>query len=152
MKLKIKFTSDLARQIYEKREKPLAWKEGDSSMDLSYVGDAPITVMPGKFQKIGSGFSAQLADVNSASWETQIRPRSGLGSKGIHVALATMDFGYIGEYWILLYNFGEEPFVINPGDRIAQFVVTPIAKPVIEFVETLDETNRGAKGIGSSGI
>lgn len=152
MKLKIKFTSELAREIYARREKPLAWVYGDSAMDLSYVGDAPISIPARGRYTFPTGIMTAIADVETDNYETQIRPRSGLNAKGIRVAFGTIDFTYRGEYGVILYNHTDTDFVVSPGDRIAQLVVAPIYKPEIEFVESLDETERGEKGFGASGI
>jgi len=151
MKLKIKFTSDLARQIYEKREKPLAWNTGDSCMDMSYVGEAPIVLAPGVTKIFPTGLHIQITGTDSDNYGTMMRGRSGLNSKGILVVVGTIDFGYTGEYGVVLYNSTAEPFTVNPGDRTAQLAVERIFKPEIEFVDELDETNRGANAWGSSG-
>jgi len=152
MKLKIKFTSDLAREIYNKREKPFAWVYGDSGLDLSYVGDAPIVMPAGGISKFPTGIHAQIAGADSENYETQIRGRSGLKSKGILCTVGTIDFTYTGEYGVILYNASNADFTVNPGDRIGQLVAAPIIKPQIEFVTELDATNRGANGFGSTGI
>ena len=83
-----------------------------------------------------------------------MRPRSGLAAKhGISVlnAPGTIDADYRGEVKVILVNLSNEPFVINPGERIAQMVVARYEKVEWDEVEVLDETERGAGGFGSTG-
>ena len=84
-----------------------------------------------------------------------ITPRSGLAhSNGITVlnAPGTIDAGYTGEIRVNLINHGQAPYVITPGQRIAQLVISPIATPAVEEVDELPDTARGANGHGSSGL
>jgi dUTP pyrophosphatase len=86
--------------------------------------------------------------------EAQIRPRSGLALKqGVTVinAPGTIDSDYRGEIKILLINLGQEPVEITDGMRIAQMVLAPILRPEITHRDTLDETERGSGGFGSTG-
>ena len=86
--------------------------------------------------------------------EAQVRPRSGLAAKhGISVlnSPGTIDADYRGEIKVILVNISNEPFVINPGERIAQMVVARYEKVEWDEVEVLDETERGAGGFGSTG-
>ena len=86
--------------------------------------------------------------------EAQVRPRSGLAAKhGISVLTApgTIDADYRGEVKVILVNLSNEPFVINPGERIAQMVVARYEKVEWDEVEVLDETQRGEGGFGSTG-
>ena len=86
--------------------------------------------------------------------EAQVRPRSGLAAKyGISVlnAPGTVDADYRGEIKVILVNLSNEPFVVNPGERIAQMVVARYEKVEWEEVEVLDETERGEGGFGSTG-
>jgi dUTP pyrophosphatase len=86
--------------------------------------------------------------------EAQIRPRSGLALKqGVTVVNApgTIDSDYRGEIKILLINLGQEPVEITDGMRIAQMVLAPILRPEITHRDTLDETERGSGGFGSTG-
>ncbi|MDR2686014.1 MAG: dUTP diphosphatase [Rickettsiales bacterium] len=152
MKLKIKFANELAKQIYARREKPLAWNYGDSGLDVSYCGDAPQTIPAGGIAKFGTGLCCQLSGAPDDNFEIQVRGRSGLKVRGQLVPMGTIDFTYTGESHIIIYNASKEDFIVHPGDRIAQFVIAPIIKPEIEFTDELQETARGAKGFGSSGI
>ena len=86
--------------------------------------------------------------------EAQVRPRSGLAAKfGISVlnSPGTIDADYRGEVKVILVNLSNEPFVINPGERIAQMVVAKYEKVEWDEVEVLDETERGEGGFGSTG-
>ena len=81
-------------------------------------------------------------------------PRSGLAvKKGITVlnSPGVVDAGYRGDVGVILFNSGEDPFVVQRGDRIAQLVVLPVLHPSLEFVESLDDTERGEGGFGSTG-
>ena len=87
--------------------------------------------------------------------EAQVRPRSGLALKhGVTVlnAPGTIDAGYRGEVCVILANFGDEPFTVEKGMRIAQVVVAPVARAEVVEVEALDATERGAGGFGSTGL
>ncbi|WP_245422111.1 dUTP diphosphatase, partial [Rhodoplanes serenus] len=87
--------------------------------------------------------------------EGQVRPRSGLAAKhGVTVlnAPGTVDADYRGEVQVILANFGDAPFVIERGARIAQLVVAPVLHVAIEETASLDDTARGAGGFGSTGL
>ena len=79
-------------------------------------------------------------------------PRSGLAVKhGIDVGAGVVDYDYRGPLGVVLFNFGQEPFEVKAGDRIAQLVLERIVTPAVEEVEELDSTERGAGGFGSTG-
>lgn len=83
----------------------------------------------------------------------RIAPRSGLAVKhGIDVLAGVADSCYRGEYKVVLLNTGDKDFEVKKGDRIAQLIVTPYASPDLVEVTSLDETDRGDKGFGSSGL
>ena len=124
--------------------------EKSAGMDLKANIDDPITLNPLERTMIPTGLSIALPD----GTEAQIRPRSGLAAKhGISVlnAPGTIDADYRGEIKVILVNLSNEPFTINPGERIAQMVVARYERVEWEAVETLDETERGAGGFGSTG-
>jgi dUTP pyrophosphatase len=84
-----------------------------------------------------------------------VRPRSGLALRhGVTVlnTPGTVDADYRGEVKVVLANFGDEPFVVRRGDRIAQLVVAPVAKAELQVTTSLDVTDRGADGYGSTGV
>ena len=107
-------------------------------------------IAPGRTAMIPSGFAIALPD----GYEAQIRPRSGLAAKfGVTVlnAPGTVDADYRGEVKVMLINHGQAPFAVRRGDRIAQMVVAPVSRVVLIERETLDETQRGEGGHGSTG-
>lgn len=131
-------------------EKKFAWTYGDSGIDLRSAEET-FDLQPGERKIVSSGVRTQLESENDL-WDIQLRPRSGMNAKGIYVAFGTLDYSYTGIVGVIMTNQTSEPFKVNFGDRIAQLVVTPIDKPELEFVEKLDETDRGNKGFGSSGV
>lgn len=119
-------------------------------MDLHAAIDQPMTLEAGDILFIACGFAMAVP----VGYEAQVRPRSGLASKhGISMpnAPGTIDADYRGEVKVPLINLGRNPFVIEPGMRIAQMVIAPVAHCVLEEVDTLDETIRGDGGFGSTG-
>jgi dUTP pyrophosphatase len=121
-----------------------------AGMDLSSAADAPITLEPGARAGVPTGWAMELP----SGHEGQVRPRSGLALRhGVTVANApgTIDSDYRGELVVLLVNLGREPFVIRPGDRIAQLVVAPVVRVDVEEVDGLSDTTRGGGGFGHTG-
>ena len=119
-------------------------------MDLKASIEAPVTIGPLERALIPTGISIALPE----GTEAQVRPRSGLAAKhGITVlnAPGTIDADYRGEIKVILVNLSNDPFVINPGERIAQMVVARYEKVVWEEVDALDDTARGEGGFGSTG-
>lgn len=116
------------------------------------LSDGEILVLePGKFDIVPCGFSIALPE----GYEAQIRPRSGLAAKfGVTVlnSPGTVDADYRGEVMVILINHGSAPFEIRRGDRIAQMVIASVPDLALEDVEDLEETDRGTKGFGSTGI
>lgn len=118
-----------------------------SGFDLHACLDAPIEVgaMP---VRVPCG----LAIAAPADADVQIRPRSGLSAKGVMAVLGTIDADYRGELMVTLYCLpGAAPFTVADGDRIAQLVVARLAPVEWSEVDTLDDTERGAGGHGSTG-
>ena len=121
-----------------------------AGMDLKANLTEPVTLGPLERTMVPTGLFIALPE----GYEAQIRPRSGLAAKhGITVTNApgTVDADYRGEVCVLLVNLSNEPFVINPGERIAQMVIARHEKAEWVEVESLDETERGAGGFGSTG-
>jgi dUTP pyrophosphatase len=119
-------------------------------MDLKANITEPITLGPLERTMVPTGLFIALPD----GTEAQVRPRSGLAAKfGISVlnSPGTIDADYRGEIKVILVNLSNEPFVINPGERIAQMVVAKYEKVEWDEVEVLDETERGEGGFGSTG-
>ena len=123
---------------------------GAAGMDLRAAVDAPLSLQPGERALLPTGIAIALPE----GFEAQVRPRSGLAVKhGITVlnSPGTIDSDYRGEIKVPLINHGDEAFLIQRGERIAQMVIAPVTRVSFEEVATLDETKRGAGGFGSTG-
>jgi dUTP pyrophosphatase len=125
---------------------------GAAGVDLAaaLANGEDLTLAPGRSAMVPCGFAMALPH----GYEAQVRPRSGLAARhGVTVlnAPGTIDADYRGEVKVILVNHGEEPFTLRRGDRIAQMVVAPVVQA--HFVEeaSLDETQRGIGGFGSTG-
>lgn len=124
--------------------------EKSAGMDLKADIIEPITLGPLERAMVPTGIYIALPD----GTEAQVRPRSGLAAKfGISVlnAPGTIDADYRGEVKVILVNLSNQPFVVNPGERIAQMVIARYETVEWDEVEVLDETERGAGGFGSTG-
>lgn len=130
-----------------------AYETADAAgMDLraAVPEDQPMTLMPGERAMVPTGLTIALPPRH----EAQVRPRSGLAAKHGVTCLnspGTIDADYRGEVKVILINHGQEPFVIKRGERIAQMVIAPVTRAELNVVGTLDETQRGAGGFGSTG-
>lgn len=122
-----------------------------AGMDLRADIDEPITLLPLQRTIVPTGLRMALPP----GYEAQVRPRSGLALKhGITVlnSPGTIDADYRGEVGVLLINLSDTPFVINPGERIAQMVVARCEQVELAVVTQLDETVRGEGGYGHTGV
>ena len=131
-------------------ELPSYKTNGASGMDLIAWIDNPIILKPGRSCLVPTGISVAFPQ----EYEIQVRPRSGLAAKNNISVLntpGTIDSDYRGEIKIILFNHGNEDFIINNKDRIAQMVLTPIIKMQLEETNELPDTNRGKGGFGSTG-
>ena len=107
-------------------------------------------IPPGGRALVPTGLRIALPE----GYEAQVRPRSGLALRhGVTLpnSPGTIDADYRGEVRVILMNLGQEPFVVEPGDRIAQMVVAPVTRVAWSEVEELDATERGEGGFGSTG-
>jgi dUTP pyrophosphatase len=123
---------------------------GAAGLDLAAAPDGPIEIAPGGRAAVPTGLAFEIPP----GFEGQVRPRSGLARKlGITLpnAPGTIDSDYRGEVLVLLMNLGAEPFVVKPGDRIAQLVIAPVVTAELEEAASLDETVRGDGGFGHTG-
>ncbi len=141
-----------AVQIVNKSHHPLPEyaTTGSSGMDMRAFLTSPITIAPMERVLIPTGLFLALPD----NWEAQIRPRSGLAIKQGLTCLntpGTIDADYRGELKVILINLSNEAQVISDGDRIAQMVFQKVEKVILEKVETLEATERGAGGFGHTG-
>jgi dUTP pyrophosphatase len=124
--------------------------DGASGMDLMACIEKPLNLEPGKSCLIPTGLSVAFP----SDYEIQIRPRSGLAAKkniSILNTPGTIDSDYRGELKIILFNHGNENFIINNNDRVAQMVLTPIVKMELEEINELPNSDRGDGGFGSTG-
>ncbi len=130
---------------------PQYMTSGSSGMDLFAAIDEPVTIQPKDFDIIPLGIKIALPE----GFEAQIRPRSGLAAKhgiGLLNSPGTIDSDYRGEIKVILFNFSNKPFVINRGDRIAQMVISQVVKATLLEENQLEDTERGDKGFGHTGI
>ena len=122
-----------------------------AGLDLRANPDAPVTLQPMQRHLIPTGLHIALP----AGFEAQVRPRSGLALRhGITVlnSPGTIDADYRGEVMVLLVNLGEEPFVVNDGERIAQLIVARYEQVTLVPTDSLDATERGEGGYGHTGV
>ncbi|AZR72409.1 deoxyuridine 5'-triphosphate nucleotidohydrolase [Anoxybacter fermentans] len=148
MQVKIK---KLSEKIGKEFKAPTYATKGSAGCDLVACIDKPITLKPGEIMKIPTGIAIQIP---SPAYAGFIFPRSGLSSKhGINLVncVGVIDSDYTGEIICPVQNNGSEPYIIEPGERIAQLVIMPIVQVDFVWVEELDETERGAGGFGSTG-
>jgi len=125
--------------------------EGSAGMDLKADLDAPVTLLPGERGLIPTGLFIQLPP----GYEAQIRARSGLAVRygiGLVNGVGTIDSDYRGEIQVPLMNWGNEPFPVRDGDRIAQMVVARYERVAWEESTGLNETSRGPGGFGHTGF
>lgn len=122
---------------------------GDAGMDVCSAEELEIPC--GGRALVHTAFAMMLPP----GYEAQVRPRSGLALKhGVTVlnTPGTIDEGYRGEVGVILANFGDAPFAVKKGDRIAQIVIAPVTRAEIVETDTVDETDRGVGGFGSTGV
>lgn len=125
--------------------------EGSSGVDLRAYIEEPITLMPGERRLVPTGLFVEIPQ----GVEAQIRARSGLAIKhgiGLVNGVGTVDSDYRGEWNIPLINWGQEPYTIHSGDRIAQVIFSRYEKADFVSVSQISETERGAGGFGHTGI
>ena len=124
--------------------------DGASGVDLMAFIKKPINVKSKTSSLIPTGLSIAF----SKDYEIQIRPRSGLAAKNNISILntpGTIDSDYRGEIKVIIFNHGNDDFIINNGDRIAQMILAPVVKIEFEEINDLPETIRGEGGFGSTG-
>ena len=140
----------LIKRLYPSFKLPEYKTNGASGMDLTAFIDKPINIRSKTSSLIPTGLSVAFIQ----NYEIQIRPRSGLAVKNNITVLntpGTIDSDYRGEIKVIIYNHGNDDFIINNGDRIAQMVLSPVIKMELEEVNDLPETLRGEGGFGSTG-
>jgi len=124
---------------------------GSSGYDLASAEDGELTILPGAVVLVRTGLALELPP----GLEGQVRSRSGLAARsGVFVlnSPGTIDSDYRGEVKVVLANFGDAPFSVFPGDRIAQLVFMEVPNVCLVAVDEMTPTERGAGGFGSSGV
>lgn len=124
---------------------------GAAGYDVAAAVDEPLDIAPGDRAIVPTGFAIALP----LGYEGQLRPRSGLAARnGVTVlnAPGTIDADYRGEVKVILINHGREAFTVDRGMRIAQMVIAPVVGADMVEVPSLDETQRGSGGFGSTGV
>ena len=125
--------------------------DGASGLDLRAAVGRPVSIEPGGRALLPTGVRVEIP----SGYEGQVRARSGLAHRhgvGLPNAPGTIDADYRGEIKVSLVNWGSEPFTVDRGDRIAQLVISPVARVRVVESEALDETVREAGGFGHTGI
>jgi len=123
---------------------------GSAGVDLRACLDEPVTLAPGETILIGTGIAIHLEDPGFCA---MILPRSGLGHRGLVLGnlVGLIDSDYQGELKISTWNRGQESQTIEPGDRIAQMIITPVIQPTFIEVDDFESSSRGAGGFGHTG-
>ncbi len=125
--------------------------DGSAGLDLRACLDHPLEVKPGATVLIPTGIAIYIEDPNFAGL---VLPRSGLGHKhGIVLGnlVGLIDSDYQGELMLSCWNRGSEPFIVNVGERLAQYVIVPVVQAQFELVEEFTATERAAGGFGHTG-
>jgi dUTP pyrophosphatase len=146
--VKIKFTR--LTNDFNNIEIPGYATSGSSGMDVRAAIFNPVVINPMSIEIVPTNLSVEIPE----GFEIQVRARSGLAAKhgiGVLNSPGTIDSDYRGEIKIILINFGKKEFTINPGDRIAQLVVSKIYKASLAEVEQLNDSKRGKGGFGHTG-
>ncbi|WP_405233029.1 dUTP diphosphatase [Lentisalinibacter salinarum] len=125
--------------------------DGSAGLDMRACLDQPLTLGPGETELLPTGLAIHIGDPGLAA---VLLPRSGLGHKyGIVLGNLTglIDSDYQGQVYVSCWNRGREPYVIEPGDRIAQMVFVPVEQVAFDIVDEFHESERGEGGFGHSG-
>lgn len=142
MEIKIKSESGIV---------PAYGTAGSAGMDIRAYLKEPVELLPGQRALIPTGIYLEIPE----GYEVQIRARSGLAIKrgiGLVNGIGTIDSDYRGEVKIALINWGDEPFVISNGERVAQMVAARYEKVEFTVADELSETERGSGGFGHTGV
>ncbi|MCS7052292.1 MAG: dUTP diphosphatase [Ignavibacterium sp.] len=148
-KIKLKFKR--INQEYNDIPLPEYQTDGSSGMDIRAALNEDLIINPMKIGIIPTNLQVEIPE----GFELQVRPRSGLAAKngiGILNSPGTIDSDYRGEIKIILINFGEKPFRVKRGDRIAQLILSRYYKAEIELVEELNNSKRSSGGFGHTGV
>lgn len=148
IRIKIKVDEDKTFVLEPMKVKLPEYKTKDSAgCDLTNNGEA-VTLLPLDRAFIHTGVYISLPE----GYEAQVRSRSGLNKKhGIVCPTGTIDAEYRGEIGVILYNLSREAYTVQEGERVAQLVICPVIQAEWQQVESLDKTDRGENGFGSTG-
>ena len=133
-------------KLCENGKLPMYVHNGDACCDCYAAED--LTIAYGQIAKVKLGFCLELPN----GYEAQIRPRSGLSSKGVVGIFGTVDSNYRGEVCAIIQNNSSDDFKIKVGDRICQMKIERVEPVVFDKVEELSDTLRGCNGFGSTGV
>lgn len=146
IQIKIQRVTDLFNDI----PLPEYATNGSSGLDLRAAVETDLIIPKGKVSLVPTNLRVEIP----LGYEIQIRPRSGLAAKngiGVLNSPGTIDSDYRGEIKIILFNFGEEDFIIKRSDRIAQMILSKVYHMNLIETHELNESNRGAGGFGHTG-
>ena len=141
----------MVKRLSDGVKMPFYATEGSAGLDLSAALEEAVVLKKGEIQLIPTGIAISIP---SADYGAFVFARSGLASKhGVCLAnsVGVIDSDYRGEIKCALINLGSEDFTVQPGERIAQLVFMPVAQALLSEVDSLDETERGTGGFGSTG-
>lgn len=130
---------------------PAPATDGSAGVDLRAMVETPVTLEPGQAELIPTGLSIHIDDPGYAG---MILPRSGLGHKhGLVLGnlVGLIDADYQGPLMVSCWNRGQHAYTLEVGERLAQLVIVPVARPRFRVVEAFGSSERGAGGFGSSG-
>ena len=139
------------KKVRPEAQLPQRQTEGAAGYDLCACLDTPVTLAPGEGFSFPTGFAAEIPQ---GLVGLLVFCRSGLGVKhGVSLpnCVGVIDSDYRGELIVPLRNFGDNPYTVQPGERIAQLVLLPVFLLPVEEVEELSQTQRGEGGFGSTG-
>ena len=137
--------------VRDRAKIPAYATDGSAALDLRYAADEPMTILPGERRLVPTGIAISPETKNVAAL---VCARSGLASKkGLTLAngIGVVDSDYRGEIMAAMINLGNEPYTIEPDERVAQLMFVPVLQAKLIEAETLDETARGTGGFGSTG-
>jgi dUTP pyrophosphatase len=133
-------------------EIPRYQTSGSVGMDVrACLKQDSLVIRPGERVAIPTGLAVSIPE----GYELQVRPRSGLSLRSNLLMVnspGTIDVDFTGETHVIMGNFGPENIQIHHGDRIAQWILSPVVRAELQVVSDLTETDRGAKGFGSTGM
>ena len=138
------------KKLHPNAKLPTYGSSEAAGADLYACLDAPVTIAPGEIFWVPTGIALEVPKGCAGL----VYARSSMGTKrGLAPAnkVGVVDSDYRGEIRVVLLNHSKQPQTLEPGERVAQFVITPVLQPQYELVEELTDTDRGAGGFGSTG-